>query len=161
MCDYNNKRVHILTEELQFHSILGVGLFVLPCDVKVTRDRVLVLDQSNPCMFIFCSEHTLTNRLISRGVGKQINNPYCFDIDRDYNIIMSDYNTHCVYVFSSEEEQIHKFGKQGQCIGDFSSPYGIALDNTGHIIVVCQKNVNCLQFYNLCLRFYLNVNITM
>ena len=147
VCDYNNKRVQILTEELQFHSILGVGLFAFPCDVKVTRDRVLVLDQSDPCMFIFSSEHTLTNRLISRGVGKQTNNPYCFDIDRDYNFIMTDYSIHCVYVFNYEGEQIHKFGKQGQGIGDFYLPYGLALENSGRIIVVCQKNVNCLQFF--------------
>ena len=147
VCDYNNKRVQILTEELQFHSILGLGIFTFPCDVKVTRDKVLVLDQSDPCMFIFSSKHTLTNRLISRGVGKQTNNPYCFDIDRDYNIIMSDINNCCVYVFNSEGEQINKFGKQGQGIGEFSLPYGIALDNSGHIIVVCQKNVNCLQFF--------------
>ena len=147
VCDNSNNRVQILTEELKYHSMLGIGLFTTPRDIKVTRDRVLVLDESNPCMFIFDSEHLLINRIITRGSDKQTNNPYSFDIDRDYNIMMSDYSNHCVHVFNKEGEQIHKFGKQGQGIGEFYGPYGIVLDNTGRIIVVCRKDTNCLQFF--------------
>ena len=147
VCDYSNNRVQILTEELKFHSMLGIGLFANPRDIKVTRDRVLVLDVSDPCMFIFNSEHLLINRIITRGSGKQTSSPRSFDIDRDYNIMMSDIDNHCVYVFNKEGEQIHKFGKQGQGIGEFYGPYGIVLDNTGRIIVVCKKDTNCLQFF--------------
>ena len=102
VCDCDNHRIQILTEELKYHFMLGIDLLRLPHDVKVTRDRVLVLAGSDPCMFVFDSDHVLTNRLISRGVGKQTNYPYCFDIDREYNIIMSDLNNHCVYVFNQE-----------------------------------------------------------
>ena len=147
VCDYDNHRIQILTEELKYHSMLGIDLLKYPRDVKVTRDRVLVLDESDPCMFVFDSDLVLTNRLITRGVGKQTNNPSFFDIDREYNIIMSDWRNNCVYVFNQEGEQIHKFGKEGQGIGEFYQPRGIALDNTGHIIVVCLKNTNCLQFF--------------
>ena len=58
---------------------------------------------------------------------------------------MSDYSR--VYVFNKEGEQIHKFDKQGQGIREFSYPYGIVLDNTGRIIVVCWKDTKCLQFF--------------
>ena len=147
VCDRDNHRIQILTEELKYHSMLGIDLLKYPRDVKVTQDRVLVLDRSDPCMFVFNSDHVLTNRLITRGDGKQTNNPCRFDIDREYTIIMSDWGNHCVYVFNQEGEQIHKFGKEGQGIGEFYRPWGIALDNTGHIIVVCEKNANCLQFF--------------
>ena len=148
VCDCWNNRVQTFTEDLQFHSMLGIGMLNRPCDVKVTRDRVLVLDQSDPCLFVFSSDHVLTNRLITRcGDAKQTNSPLCFDIDREYNIIMSDYDNHCVYVFSQEGEQIHKFGKQGQGIGEFYCPRGIALDNIGRIIVVCGKDKACLQIF--------------
>ena len=147
VCDCDNHRIQILTEELKYHSMLGIDLLKYPRDVKVTRDRVLVLDQSDSCMFVFNSDHVLTNKLITRGDGKQTKSSWCFDIDREYNIIMSDYKIHCVYVFNQEGEQIHKFGKEGQGIGEFNRPWGIALDNTGHIIVVCQKETNCLQFF--------------
>ena len=147
VCDYSNSRVQILTEELKYHSVLGIGLFTSPRDIKVTRDRVLVLDKSDPCMFVFNSEHVLLNRIITRGSGKQTNDSFSFAIDRDYNIILSDFSSHCVYVFNKEGEQIHMFGKRGQGIGDFYQPYGIVLDKTGRIIVVCGKDTNCLQFF--------------
>ena len=147
VCDLNNHRIQILTEELKYHSMLGIGLLVFPRDVKVTQDRVLVLAVSDPCMFVFNSDHVLTNRLITKGDGKQTKDPYCFDIDREYNIIISDYSNHCVYVFNQEGEQIHRIGKEGQGIGEFYKPCGIALDNTGRIIVVCWKDTNCLQFF--------------
>ena len=147
VCDYNNNRVQIFTEDLKFHSMLGIGAFNQPRDIKVTRDRVLVLDENNPCLFVFNSNHVLTNRLITRGGGKQTNNPYCFDIDREYNIIMSDLSNHCVYVFNQEGEEIHRIGKNGQGIGEFMNPFGIVLDNTGRIVVVCHKDTACLQFF--------------
>ena len=147
VCDFHNNRVQILTEDLKFHSMLGIGAFNHPLDIKVTRDRVLVLDVSDTCMSVFDSNNILTNRLITRGTGKQTNYPVCFDIDREYNIIMSDNSNHCVYVFNQEGEEIHRIGKEGQGIGEFINPRGIALDNAGQIIVVCQKKTNCLQLF--------------
>ena len=147
VCDYYNSRIKIFTEDLLYISMLGIGVFNRPRDIKVMRDRILVLDESDPCMFVLSLDHVLTNRLITRGDGKQTNNPICFDIDREYNIIMSDYSNHCVYVFNQEGELIHKFGKKGQDIGELNSPWGVALDNTGRIITICHKNTACLQFF--------------
>ena len=65
VCDCSNHRIEILTEELKYHSMLGMDLLKHPRDVKVTRDRVLVLAGSDPCMFVLNSDHVLTNRLIS------------------------------------------------------------------------------------------------
>ena len=36
VCDYGNNRVQILTEELKYHSMLGIGLFTNPRDIKDT-----------------------------------------------------------------------------------------------------------------------------
>ena len=94
VCDRDNNRVQIFTENLKFHSMLGIGVLKCPRDVKVPRDRVLVLDESDPCLFVFSSDHVLTNRLITRGNDKQTNSPCFFDIDREYNIIMCDFSNH-------------------------------------------------------------------
>ena len=145
VCDWSNNRVQIFTEDLKFHSILGIGNH--PLDVKVARDRVLVLVREDPCIFVFDSDHILINRLITRGTGEQTNYPVCFDIDSDYNIIMSDFQNHCVYVFSQEGEEIHRIGERGQGIGEFTNPLGVALDSSGRIVVVCQKKTGCLQFF--------------
>ena len=151
VCDTDNYRIQILTGELKFRSLLGLGILCKPRDIKVTRDRVMVLDHSDLCtsMIIFNSDHIVTNRLMiaSKTDNKQPDEYYCFDIDREYNIIMSNYNQHCVSVFNREGELIHRFGKEGQLIGFFYKPFGVALDNEGRIVVVCQKNMNCLQFF--------------
>ena len=39
VCDCYNNRVQILTEELKYHSMLGIDLFTHPRDIKVTRDK--------------------------------------------------------------------------------------------------------------------------
>ena len=118
-----------------------------PCDVKVTRDRVLVLDTNDPCLFIFSSDHLIINRMITRGGGKQANNSWFFDIDIDYNIVMTDCNNDCVYIFNKEGEEIHRIGKGGQGIGEFYYPCGVAIDNTGRVVVVCNKDTSCLQIF--------------
>ena len=147
VCDTSNHRVQILTENLEFHSLLGIGMLHCPIDVKATRDRVLVLDKSEQCMFVFSSNHVLTNRILGRGYGKQTHNPRFFDIDREYNIILTDFKSNCIYVFTQNGDYIHKIGRSGQGIGEFDRPAGIALDNTGRIIVVCEKNNACVQFF--------------
>ena len=148
VCDYFNNHVQILTEELRYHSMLGIGLFTNPRDIKVTRDRVLVLDESDPCMFVFNPEHLLINKIITRGRDKQTNNPFSFDIHRDCNVMMSDLSNDCVYVFNKEGEQIHKFSKHGQGIRQLFCPWGIVLDKTRRILAVYCKDANCLQFFN-------------
>ena len=147
VCDRYNDRVQVMTDNAKFRFMLGVSLLEQPLDVKVTYDRIFVLDSSYRCMFVFNMDHDLIDRMISRGDGEQTRKPYCFDIDRDYNIIMSDCNNNRVYIFDEDGDKIHKFGQRGEDIGDFYHPYGIALDERGQIIVVCEKDRNCLQFF--------------
>ena len=85
------------------------------------HETVFVLAENVPCMFVFKSDLVLTNRLTIHNV---------FYIDREYNIVMSDYSNHCVYVFNQEGEQIHKFGEERQGIGEFYSPCEIALNSS-------------------------------
>ena len=47
VCECVNQRVQILTKEFKYVSMLGMGTLVAPRDVKVTRDKVLVLDQND------------------------------------------------------------------------------------------------------------------
>ena len=147
VCDFANDRVQIFTEDLDYLSMFGIGLFSHPCDIKVTRDRIVVLDESDPCIFMFHLDHSPITRLITRGVGKQTTGVISFEIDRESNLILSGYNEHCVYIFTPAGKLIHKFGKFGRQIGEFNCPWGVALDNQGRIIVVCHKSKECLQFF--------------
>ena len=147
VCDRYNDRVQVMTDNAKFRCMLGEDLVDEPQDVKVAWDRIFVLDRSDLCMFVFNSDHHLISQMISRGDGEQTNKPYCFDIDRDYNIIMSDYINNRVYIFNEDGYKIHKFGQRGEDIGDVHHPYGVALNNIGQIIVICEKYANFLQFF--------------
>ena len=147
VCDYNNHRVQIFTEDLSFHSMLGIGVIKSPLAVKITKDNIFVLDESDPCLFVFTSDHMLINRLITRGENKQTQYPADFTIDKGNNILISDLNNQCVLVFSSKGDKIQEIGRKGQGIGEFVKPFGIALDNTGRIVVVCNKDSGCLQIF--------------
>ena len=147
VCDFGNNRVQILTENLEYISMFGIGLFTHSCEIKVTRDKIFVLDECNPCLYMFNLDHSPIKRLISRGEGKQTTGVISFDIDRESNLIMSGYKENCVCIFNPEGELIHNFGQKGQKIGDFHCPWGIALDNQGRIIVACHKSRQCLQFF--------------
>ena len=39
VCDYYNNRVQILTEELKYHSMLGIALFTNPRDINWTMPK--------------------------------------------------------------------------------------------------------------------------
>ena len=147
VCDRFNDRVQVMTNNAECRCMLGKDLLDEPQDVKVAWDRIFVLDKSDLCIFVFNSDHHLINRMITRGDGEQTSKPYCFDIDRDYNIIMTDSCNNRVYIFNEDGHKIHKFGQKGEDIGDFYHPYGVALDNIGRIIVICEKYANCLQFF--------------
>ena len=60
---------------------------------------------------------------------------------------MTDSCNNRVYIFNEDGDKIHKFGQRGEDIGDFYHPYGVALNNIGQIIVICEKYANFLQFF--------------
>ena len=147
VCDFLNDRVQILTYYLHFHSMLGIGVLKRPQDIKIKQDKIFVLAESDPCLFVFTLEHILINRLISLGEDKQLNNPGCFDVDTANNIIISDRGIQCVLVFNLKGEKIHEIGKKGEAVGEFVDPFGLAIDNLGRIIVICNKETASLQIF--------------
>ena len=77
----------------------------------------------------------------------QVRIPYDFILDSDHNILITDYELHCVSIFSYTGELIHKFGKEGEEKGDFIGPIGITLDSEGRIVVVSRNPNHCIQLF--------------
>ena len=50
ICDYNNNRVQILTQEFVFKDQFGQNSLKNPRDVKLTRRYIYIIDESNPCL---------------------------------------------------------------------------------------------------------------
>ena len=53
ICDYNNSRIQIISENLQYKSQFGKDTLHYPLDITLYKDNIFVLDQSNPCLHIY------------------------------------------------------------------------------------------------------------
>ena len=80
--DYHNNRIQILSQDFRFISQFGKDILKYPRDVKLSKEYIFVLDESNPCLHLFNYNHILQKSVISRGKGMEVVNPYYFFIDQ-------------------------------------------------------------------------------
>ena len=138
--DYGNNRIQILKQDFRFISQFGKDSLKYPLDVKLFKEYISVLHESNPCLHLFDYNHILQKSVISRGKGMQVINPWNFFIDQIDNILISDYDSNSIHIFDREFQLIHK-------ISVSPKPMGITVDKRGRVIVVCHSENNCLQIF--------------
>ena len=140
ICDCINNRIQIISQNFQYKSQFGKDLLYIPLDIKLYKDNIFIIDQSNPCLHIFSKDLELQKSVITRGRGQQVINPYFFFIDKFGNILISDCDSNSILILNSEFELIHK-------ISTSNEPMGITMDKEDRIIVVCQSANICLQIF--------------
>ena len=141
ICDRDNNRVQIISEHFQYKSQFGKDTLHSPLDVKLYRDNIFILDQSNPCLHIYNKDLVLQKSVVSSGGGRQqVVLSLSFFIDRFGNILISDYNSDSILILSSEFVYIHKISLS-------NSPMGITMDNKDRIVVVSRAVKNSLQIF--------------
>ena len=140
ICDYYNHRIQILSKEFSFESQFGKNTLEYPRDVKLSKEYIFVLDESNPCLHLFSYNHILQKSVISRGTGLQVIDPWYFFINQFNYMFISDHGAHSVLIFSPQFRLIHK-------ISVSNSPMGVTLDPQGRLIVVSQADRDCLQIF--------------
>ena len=138
--DCHNNRIQILSREFRFISQFGKDTLKHPHDVKLSKEYIFVLDESNPCLHLFNYNHILQKCVISQGKGMQVINSWNFFIDQTDNILISDYGSNSIHIFNKEFQSIHE-------ISVSPIPMGITVDKRGRVIVVCQAENNCLQIF--------------
>ena len=138
--DHYNNRIQILSQDYRFISQFGKDTLKYPRDVKLSKEHIFVLDESNPCLHLFNYNHILLKSVISRGKGMQVINPLYFFIDQTDNILISDNGSHSIQIFNKDFQLIHKISVSPKSMG-------ITVDKKGRVIVVCQANNNCLQIF--------------
>ena len=139
ICDYNNNRIQIISENLQYKSQFGKDTLHYPNDITLYKDNIFVLDRSNPCLHIYNKGLVLQKSVVTRGRGQQVINPYFFFIDKFGYILITDLDSNSILILNSEFEFIHKIS--------VTKPTGITLDKEDRIIVVCCAANNCLQIF--------------
>ena len=140
ICDCFNNRIQILNVNFSFKSQFGKDTLKSPRDVKISKEYILVLDSSNPCLHLFNCNHILQKSVISRGKGMEVVNPYYFFIDQAHNILISDRGSNFIHIFNIQFKLFHKIP-----VSDY--PTGVTVDNQGNVIVACQAEKNCLQIF--------------
>ncbi|KAI6659796.1 PEP-CTERM domain protein [Oopsacas minuta] len=135
ICDCSNHRIQILSKELTYKTQFGQDNLRLPVDVKLTKEFIYILDQSNPCLHLYNYNLILHKSILSRGYGLQLMNPCFFDIDNSNNILIADRCTIAssgsISIFNSQFDLIHKIS--------ISSPTGVIVDYRRRVIVVCAR----------------------
>ena len=140
ICDYVDNRIQILSREFFFKSQFGKDTLKWPRDVKLSKEYIYVLDESNPSLHLFSYNHILQKSVISRETGMQVINPWYFFIDHSDNILISDSVSNSILIYSPQFLFFHK-------ISVSNSPKGVTVDTQGRLIVVSQSDTNCLQIY--------------
>ena len=142
-CD--NDRVQCLNLNLKFNSFIDNVLGAK--DVKLTSNEIVVLSSLNPCVSLYTYSHQLIREMIPCGEGNVLVHPSFFVLDKSLNILITDYNSHSVSVFSFGGELIHRFGKEGEKRGEFINPRGISIDVEGRILAGSQNPEHCIQIF--------------
>ena len=140
ICDCNNNRIQILSKYFSFKSQFGKDTLKYPHDVKLSKEYIYVLDDSNPCLHLFNYNHILQKSVISRGKGMEVIFPFYFFVDQTGNILISDPNSNSIHIFNTEFQLIHK-------IPVSNNPTGVTVDKQGRVIVVCRAVKDYLQIF--------------
>ena len=148
VADCYNHRISVYSIPFQFKSCIGIGQLNRPQDVKLSADRIVVLDWSPKCVHFLSREGHLSS-CVSRGVTQDslVTNPYFFCFDSADNIIISDYERHVINIFTESGHNIHTLGREGYARGQLIYPYGICVIKFGIICVVSANPNFSLQCF--------------
>ena len=140
ICDFSKNRIQILIKDFSFKSQFGGDKLKYPRDVKLSKEYIYVLDESNPCLHLFNYNHILQKSVISRGKGLEVIFAYFFFVDQTDNILISVYSSNSIHIFNTEFHLIHM-------IPVSNKPTGVTVDKQGRVIVVSQAVKDCLQIF--------------
>eukprot|EP00058_Branchiostoma_floridae_P018627 XP_002604116.1 hypothetical protein BRAFLDRAFT_71596 [Branchiostoma floridae] len=88
------------------------------------------------------------DRALVRTVGQQqgIKCPQFITVNGEGNILVSDSENHCVYVYNVDGQFLFQFGGEGSGEGQLKFPHGICTDRAGNIIVADWGNSSVEMF---------------
>ncbi|XP_053962795.1 protein wech [Anastrepha ludens] len=165
--DKDNHRVQIFTSTGIYLSKFGsfgkeYGQFQYPWDVAVnSRRQIVVTDSRNHRIQQFDSEGRFIRQIVfdSNYQTKGPASPRGVCYTPTGNIIVSDFDNHCLYLINPDTHEIlSSKGHEGDGIQEFNRPSGICCDDDGRIIIADSKNQR-IVVYNSSLKYLWNIEI--
>ena len=74
-----------------------------------------------------------------------LNGPYGVAVDEKGQIVVAECVGNCVSIFSASGEKIRTFGGRGSAPGQFTDPFGVAIDCDGNLLV---SDSRCVQKFS-------------
>ena len=132
VADCNNNRIPVLNSELKLIRELGKDNLKYPQDVKINKNNIYVADHNRiNNIHIFTESGDIIRSFIKLD-NETFLIYFCFDLYN--NIIVSDYKSNSIQIYTINGELIHKIVCK-------TYPTGIAVDNNNNIICVCYDSV--------------------
>ena len=134
--DTYNNRLQILTTDFKFTDSLQHRTMSRPVDVKFSNNEIFVLsDTDTPCVHLFTLSGEKTISLVTRGDGMQVRSPIFFCLDGHNNILISEYSSRSIEVFSPAGDLLHTIGQKKQVPESYISyPLCITLLNNDQLV---------------------------
>ena len=147
VADADNHRLQILTTDLEFTNSLRHQTMKKPFDVKFSNNEMFVLSGlGSPCIHVFTLSEEKTRSLVTRGIGMQVKGALFFCLDGHNNILISDYSSHNIKVFSQAGDLLHTI-KKTECIELTASPIFMMIDNDNRIVCAYSLSSYCLRIF--------------
>ena len=148
VADCYNHRVCVFSKLLKFKSCIGIGQLYFPTDVKLSADRIVVLDVSPKCVHFFSREGHPLSSCVSKGTEDSlIDFPTFFCLDSAGNIIISDCGSNAIKIYTESGQHIHTLGREGNGRGEFIGPRGVCISKLGIICVLSENRNYYLQCF--------------
>ena len=148
VADYSNYRIQVFDVNGNYlhqfgRSGSGNGQLNRPIGITTHNDKVFVTENNNGRISVF---HT--NGQFSHIIGKgQLGRPYDVTVNTNNQLLVADYDHHCIYTFTLDGNYVSKFATYGHARGQLSSPCSLTTDLYGFILVAEWDN-NRVSIFN-------------
>eukprot|EP00058_Branchiostoma_floridae_P002456 XP_002587944.1 hypothetical protein BRAFLDRAFT_87332 [Branchiostoma floridae] len=107
--------------------------------VNMRTNHILVTDADQRAVLVFRPDGSLV-RTVRHPRAGEMTHPQYVTVDGEGNILVSDWDTNCVYVYDESGKFLFQFGGEGRGEGQLKWPLGICTDSSGHILVADSGN---------------------
>ncbi|XP_078665700.1 uncharacterized protein LOC144908064 [Branchiostoma floridae x Branchiostoma belcheri] len=133
---------HVVQYSTDGTAMAGFGLrknkYYRGIAVDMRPNHILVTDADRGEVEVFRPDGSLVRRF-GHPEGK-MSRPEYITVDGEGNILVSDWESHSVYVYDESGKFLFRFGGEGSGEGQLKYPSGICTDRAGNIIVADAGN---------------------
>ena len=173
--DHGNHRVQKFTIDGKYLLQFGGkgssdGQLMSPRGLASHDHKVYVADSDNKRILVFQIDGKFHHTIGSGQLGK----PYDVTVDGNNQLLVADWDHHCIHTFTLDGDHVGKFGTHGTGRGQLRYPYGVAVDLYGFALVADTDNhrvsifnkdgkfVHCFGSYGSAIgQFYLPYGIAV